>query len=164
MINLRNMISRVLLTGITALLLFMMPVVSKAQENAKYFGEKIKAANAITYDQMLERIEGKDRLKTKVKGKVLSVCQVKGCWMNIVSTDSKKEPMFVKFKDYAFFMPKDIAGKEVIMEGEAFYETTTVDELKHYAEDEGLSQDKIDAIKEPKKELKFLANGVIVLN
>ena len=164
MINLRFMISRTLFSGLCALLICMLPSVSFGQETVKFFGEKIKPTNAISYDQMLEKMKDKDRLETKVKGKVLSVCQVKGCWMNIVSNDPKKEPMFVKFKDYGFFMPKDIAGKEVIMEGEAFYETTTVDELKHYAEDEGLSKDKIDAIKEPKKELKFLAKGVIVLN
>ena len=134
---------------------------SQSKDN-KHFGAKINAKNAISYDEMLTQMQGKERLKTKVKAKVASVCQVKGCWMNVVSASPGKEMMFVKFKDYAFFMPKDLAGKEVVMEGEAFYETTPVDELKHYAEDEGQSQEKIDAIKDPKKELKFLATGVVL--
>ena len=72
--------------------------------------------------------------------------------------------MFVKFKDYGFFMPKDIAGKRVVMDGYAFKEITPVDELRHYAEDEGKSPEEIAAIVEPKEELKFLAKGVLLLN
>jgi len=90
--------------------------------------------------------------------------QAKGCWINIVSEDAAKPSMFVKFKDYGFFMPKDIAGKEVIMEGYAFKEVTSVDELRHYAEDEGKSKEEIAAITEPVEELKFMASGVLLLN
>jgi len=48
------------------------------------------------------------------------------------------------------------------MEGKAYKEETSVEELKHYAEDEGLSQEEIDAITEPVYELKFMASGVIL--
>jgi hypothetical protein len=61
-------------------------------------------------------------------------------------------------------MPLDLAGKEVVMNGYAFKDVTSVDELKHYAEDEGLSQAEIDGITEPKKELKFMASGVYLPN
>ena len=44
----------------------------------------------------------------------------------------------------------------------AFIEETPVAELKHYAEDEGKSKEAIDSIKTPKKELKFLAHGVLI--
>ena len=98
----------------------------------------------------------------KVEGKVESVCQAKGCWMNIVSEDPDKEVMFVKFKDYGFFMPKDIAGRTVIMRGSAFKEETSVDELRHLAEDAGKSKEEIEAITEPVVELKFMADGVIL--
>ena len=40
----------------------------------------------------------------------------------------------------------------------------SVDELKHYAEDAKKSQEEIDAIKEPKKELRFTASGIKVLD
>ena len=50
------------------------------------------------------------------------------------------------------------------MEGKAFREVTTVEELRHYAEDEGASQEEINAITEPTEELKFMANGVLVLS
>lgn len=153
------------------LLLVTMMVVSictgvfAQQKKAKmqYFGEKIKAKNAISYDVMLDKLATTEPLKVKVRGKVQSVCQEKGCWMTIVSDDKSKPVMFVKFKDYAFFVPKNIQGKEAIVEGEAYYEETSVKELKHYAEDEGKSKAEIDAITEPKRELKFMASGVIII-
>lgn len=132
----------------------------------KHFGEIISEEGTVAYEQLLQRMEGTadGNLMIKVKGQVESVCQAKGCWMNIVSNqDGVEEEMFVKFKDYGFFMPKDIAGRKVIMDGYAFKEVTSVDELRHYAEDEGKSKEEIAAITEPKKELKFMASGVILV-
>ncbi len=128
------------------------------------FGEEITKDNSISYEEMIIKMEGSDSLNTKVIGTVEGVCQAKGCWMNIVSDNPDQPSMFVKFKDYGFFMPKDIAGKRVIMDGYAFKEITPVDELRHYAEDEGKSPAEIAAIVEPKEELKFMAKGVLLLN
>ncbi len=69
----------------------------------------------------------------------------------------------VKFKDYGFFMPKDIVGKEVVLDGEATVTETSVKQLKHYAKDAGKSKKEIAQIKAPKKETVFVANGVLVL-
>ena len=71
--------------------------------------------------------------------------------------------MFVKFKNYAFFMPKDLAGKKVVMVGNAFKEITTVEELRHFAQDEGKSKEDIAKITKPKEDIKFMANGVLIL-
>ncbi len=128
------------------------------------FGEKIDQKDVIAYDDMLTKIASRDSLKTKVIGTVEGVCQAKGCWMNIVSEKPNQPAMFVKFKDYGFFMPKDISGKKVIMDGYAFKEVTPIDELRHYAEDEGKSAEEIALITEPKEELKFMASGVLLLN
>jgi len=128
------------------------------------FGEEINQSDAISYDEMISKMAASDSLNTKVMGTVEGVCQAKGCWMNIVSDNPDQPSMFVKFKDYGFFMPKDISGKRVIMEGYAFKEVTPVEELRHYAEDEGKSKEEIAAIVAPKEELKFLASGVLLLN
>lgn len=129
----------------------------------QHFGKKISIDNAITYDAMLTDLSSKDSVEAKVKGKVSGVCQAKGCWMTIVSEEEGKPEMFVKFKDYGFFMPLDLAGSEVVMAGKAFREETSVDELRHYAEDEGQSAEEIAKITEPVEELKFLAYGVVVV-
>ena len=75
---------------------------------------------------------------------------------------SDEQNMHVSFKDYGYFVPKDIDGKESIIEGYAYMETMSVDDLKHYAEDAGKSQEEIDAITEPETKLSFVADGVIV--
>ena len=72
------------------------------------------------------------------------------------------EEAMVKFKDYGFFMPKDIAGKEVIVNGLAFIEEMSVEEQKHYAEDAGESKEVIAAITAPKKTYRFEADGVLL--
>ena len=72
------------------------------------------------------------------------------------------EQVMVKFKDYGFFMPKDIAGKEVIVNGKAYVKEVSVDEQRHYAEDGGESKEAIAAITEPKRTYSFEADGVLL--
>jgi hypothetical protein len=136
----------------------------KNKGDGKTFGEKVTAKDAVTYDAMLAKLGAAQKLdNVKVVGTVEAVCKAKGCWMNIAS-DKGAPSMFVKFKDYAFFMPKDIAGKKVVMVGNAFKETTSVDELRHFAEDEGKSKEDIAKITKPKEDIKFMATGVLVLD
>ena len=128
------------------------------------FGEVVKVKKVLSYDELLTQVEKTDKTieNVQVEGKVREVCQKKGCWMTIYSDNSSSQEMMVKFKDYGFFMPLDISGKTVIMQGKAFKEVTPVDELRHYAEDAGKSKDEIAKITEPKVELKFEATGVIL--
>lgn len=133
------------------------------EDGNQYFGEKINADGSISYDDLLVQLASQDSMEVKVSGTVESVCQSKGCWVNIVSTSNPaSETMFVKFKDYGFFLPKDCAGQEVVMEGKAYREVTSVEELRHYAEDEGKTPEEIEAITDPVEELKFMASGVIL--
>jgi hypothetical protein len=76
---------------------------------------------------------------------------------------SNGEKLMVKFKDYGFFMPKDIVGKEIVLDGEASVKEVSVKQLQHYAKDAGKSEEEIKKIKEPKKEVQFVAKGVLVL-
>ena len=128
----------------------------------EYFGDKITPDNAMELKALLAKMENTDSVQTKVIGTVESVCKKKGCWMNIVADGMDKE-LFVKFKDYEFFMPLDCEGRRMVMEGIAYREVTSVDELRHYAEDEGKSKEEIEAITEPMEELKFMASGVVML-
>lgn len=131
---------------------------------SKNFGTKVNAKNAMAYDALMPKMATVDSLPAKVKGKVSEVCQKKGCWMTLVSDKSGAPEMRVTFKDYAFFMPKDLAGKEVVIDGYAYVETTTVDMLRHFAEDAGKSKEEIAAITEPKREVSFEAAGVLILD
>ena len=129
-----------------------------AQDN--HYGAKIDEKGAISVSELVAKMEGKTEMNAKVEGKISEVCQAKGCWMTLEKADGTK--MRVTFKDYGFFVPKNISGKTVIINGTASITTTGVDELRHYAEDAGKSKEEIAKITEPKKELAFEADGVIV--
>jgi hypothetical protein len=76
--------------------------------------------------------------------------------------DMGGEEAMVKFKDYGFFIPKDIAGQEVIVDGVAFIEEVSVEDQRHFAEDAGKTTEEIAAITEPKRTLSFTSSGVLI--
>lgn len=126
----------------------------------QYFGDSITIDDAISADQLVAQMNGKDSMKLKLTGTIEEVCQKKGCWMNMKIGNNQS--MKVRFKDYAFFLPKDAANKTVIIEGVAFNDTTSVADLKHYAEDGGKTKEEIEKITEPEINIGFEAHGVII--
>ncbi|GAA4404144.1 hypothetical protein GCM10023187_21050 [Nibrella viscosa] len=149
----RKLLSLVLMLGLTA-------GAFAQQEAVSYHGKKISEKGAIPATQLAAKMNGKEALNTKVEGTVESVCQAKGCWMKVKTSNG--ETMRVTFRDYGFFVPKDIVGKTVVVEGTAQTTTTPVAELRHYAEDAGKSKEEIAKITQPEKALAFVADGVIV--
>ena len=139
--------------------------VSKEENTVSYakFGDSISSENAINNSEMMQKFaslkEG-DTLSVKFKSSINEVCQKKGCWMTLALADDKE--VFVKFKDYGFFVPKNAQEKEVIVNGKAFVSVESVDVLKHYAKDAGKSQAAIDSITEPKVTYSFMADGVLI--
>jgi Domain of unknown function (DUF4920) len=91
----------------------------------------------------------------KTEGTVSSVCQEKGCWMVLKAGD---QSVRVRFKDYAFFVPKDSAGMTAVLEGVFSVKTVPEATAKHYAEE--TPGGKPGDIKGDQKELSFLASGV----
>lgn len=126
------------------------------------FGAKIDEAGAISMDSLLALVNAgsTDMNGVKVEGKVSDVCQAKGCWMQLEKGDGST--MRVTFKDYGFFVPKDCAGKSAIILGHAYMDTTSIEDLRHFAEDAGKTKEEIEKITEPEVELAFEAEGVII--
>lgn len=127
------------------------------------FGDEISDEKAISSQQMLMKFENLkigDTIHTKFVSEIKELCSKKGCWMKL--SLSKEVETMVRFKDYAFFMPLDAQGKEVILTGKAFVKTTTIKELQHYAEDAGKNKAEIAKITAAKKEFTFEANGVLL--
>ncbi len=127
------------------------------------FGDTIETDGALTVPATLESLKTQDSMMCAVSGYVTNVCQAKGCWMMLSENPQDTTGIFVKFRDYGFFVPKDLSGSKVVVRGKAFKEITSVDELRHYAEDEGKSKEEIEAITQPMEEMKFMADGVVVM-
>ena len=126
------------------------------------FGAEISADEVLDASAMMalyaDLKEG-DTLAAKFQAPVNSVCKMKGCWMRLAVGDQEA---FVKFKDYGFFVPKYLSEVEVIVSGKAYVSKTSVEDLKHFAQDAGKTQEEIDAITEPELSLDFMADGVLV--
>lgn len=133
---------------------------AKPTSSTGNFGEVISIENAVPAGELPSMLEGKESVETKLTGEVVAVCQVTGCWMDVKMEEG--ETVHVTFKDDAFLLPKDAAGKTTIIEGIATYEEIPVKMLKHLAEDEGKSREEVEAITEPKMEYTFVAKGVIL--
>ncbi len=91
----------------------------------------------------------------KIKGVVDEVCQMKGCWVTL--SNDQNLSIRVTFKDYGFFVPKDISGREIILEGSASAVQLSEEEARHYAEDSGKAFDSSSV-----KEISFVADGLLV--
>ena len=100
--------------------------------------------------------------KIRLEAPITGVCQSKGCWMNLGKPlPNGSPPIFVKFKDYAFFVPKDASGRNAIVEGVLAVHQETVEETKHHLKDAG-KHEQAEKVTEGRKILRFMADGVAI--
>lgn len=139
------------------IILFYLP-----QNKSNYFGEIFSITDLNEYNKINNETSDFDKKDVKIEGKILSSCPMKGCWMKI---KAEEDTILVRFKDYGFFVPKNgIEGEKAIVNGKISVETLSVEQLRHYAEDAGKSQEEVNLIKDPKVSLTFLADGVYIEN
>ena len=141
------------------LILFFISFSIFSQSDSFYYGEKISSSDL----QQLSKIDfNNEVIQTKLEGEIISTCPKKGCWIEMKIDD---KDVFVKFKDYDFFVPKSgMEGKKAIIQGLASIDTVSIKDLKHYAEDAGKSKSEIEKIISPEIKISFLANGVVIKN
>ena len=137
---------------------FTLLTIFSCNNNDVYFnyGGQIDLADESIFFSSIE-----DNLSiSKVEGEIIDVCPKKGCWMNVKVAE---DTLFVKFKDYGFFVPTDgVQGKKVYMSGEIFKDTISVARLRHYAEDAKKPDSEIMSITEPEFMLNMIADGVAI--
>jgi hypothetical protein len=124
------------------------------------YGAAISAEGAVPMSALKASLGTRDSVRVKLAGKASAVCQARGCWMTLPTADGQQ--MRVRFRDYAFFVPKDLSGHTVVVSGWAHRSTVPKEELQHYAKDAGKSRQEIAAITQNEQQLTFLADGVLV--
>ena len=128
------------------------------------FGKKITPENALSKEKAFEvfkNLKKGDTVAIKFKTKINSSCKKKGCWMRLDLGD--KNETLVRFKDYGFFVPLNAQGKDVVVNGKAYLDVVTVDQLRHYAKDEGLSEDEINKINDEEITYAVESDGVLLV-
>lgn len=124
------------------------------------YGQNITANKKIKPKQLEKKLSA-GPVEGIISGEVVEVCPNKGCWIKMKMDNDKV--VTVKMKDYGFFVPVALTGKKIMVEGRFENVTTSVEELKHLAEDAKKPQSEIDKITEPKQEIKVVANGIKVI-
>ncbi len=137
-----------------ALLLLLLLPLSLLADTGK-FGAPLGDSPKVALADLVKDAASHSGKTVKTEGVVSAVCQEKGCWMTLKSGD---QAVRVTFKDYGFFVPKDSAGKTVVMEGVFSVKTIPEAKAKHYAGE--TPGGKPDAIKGDQKELSIVASGV----
>ena len=146
-----------------AALVFTVTISAQGVPSAKpgvVYGEVSEKGTIVTANEVESKMVD-NKYEGKIKGKVVEVCKAMGCWAKLQKEDGTT--IMIKVKDHEFAMPEDIVGKIVLAEGSAQVKETSVNMLKHYAEDAGKSKEEIDKIKEPKKEVLMTVKGVKVV-
>lgn len=101
-------------------------------------GAKLTGAQTVALAELLKN-------PAKYSGKTVAIadatvrraCERKGCWMELASAQADKGPgVRVTFKDYAFFVPLDSAGRKAKVEGTVKLASLSEETAKHY-ESEG---------------------------
>lgn len=144
---------------LTSFLLMAQPPKGPANKGMT-FGAKTTAEGAVTADELTKMLASKTETAIKVKGTVAEVCKAEGCWLKMQTANG---PMLIKMKDHSFMVPLAVNGQSIVAEGIATFKETSVEMLRHYAEDAGKTKEEIAAITEPKKEITIQATGILIL-
>ncbi len=123
-----------------------------------HFGAGIVQGPVTDLAEALKTPEQYSGKTVRLSGPIVAVCQTKGCWMQL---GTQTPPVLVKFKDYGFFVPKDASGRTAIVEGTMTVKQETVEETRHYLEDEGKTEEAAK-ITEGRKLYHFVASGVAI--
>ena len=131
----------------------------EAQISYDYFGDTVQVGDTTQLSALLAQLQGgTDSVYATFSAPISSVCQVKGCWMQLDLGNG--EEALVRFKDYGFFVPMDAASEIAFVEGGLTVDTLSVEWLRHQAEDAGASDSAIAAITEPRVSYSVLATGL----
>ncbi|MFB5945035.1 DUF4920 domain-containing protein [Albibacterium profundi] len=155
---------KIILLGVALLVstcIFAQEDIRSAQPGVEY-GEGVDANKHMTVTKLEKKLDKDSVYSGSVTGNIVEVCTKKGCFMKLTD-DKSGELITVRFKDYGFFMPQNIVGKTVAVEGEAKLTEHSVKQLQHWAEDAGKSKEEIAAIQAPRKTIEIIATGVKVL-
>ena len=106
----------------------------------KTFGAGVSLKEATSISDLIAspaKYEGK---QVQVKGRITEVCQMMGCWMNIVD-DATGKAIRIKVKDGEIEFPKTASGKQAVAEGMfkaiSLTKEQVIEQAKHEAEEQG---------------------------
>ena len=129
----------------------------RSESDAEFYGDQVEANEFLTADVVLNSAADLSGTDVAVQGVIREVCQKAGCWLLLESENDRLLRIHVPRNDdgaYAYTLPKDISGREVLVEGRLFEKELSEAEQAHYSE-EGNTQAQ-------EREYRIEARGVVV--
>ena len=127
-------------------------------------GKPLQVERPISIGTLLEKPADYTGKTVQVKGKIVEVCQMAGCWMNLTDGDKMVR---IKVKDGDIEFPKDAAGKIAIAEGTftkiEMTKEQAIEQAKHEAEESGKKFNPA-AVKGPSTTYQIAGSGAVILN
>ena len=115
------------MTPKTAALLLALSACSAASAGeTRRFGKPLQGLKPTPLADLLAKPE--DGKAVRVEGRVQAVCQNKGCWLELAEGRSA---VHVTFQGYSFFLPRDAAGKDAVLEGKVIVKQPAPGEVEH---------------------------------
>ena len=100
-------------------ILILLIILTSCTQSTDNYGEIITKNNISTLPSVISELKNSGQIETTLSGKIISTCPKKGCWMRV---ETGNDTLFIKFKDYEFFVPKSgVDGKEVVFKGCLLY-------------------------------------------
>ena len=119
-------------------------------------GALLSDAPVVSLSDVLRDVDVYTGTTVTVEGSVNKVCQMKGCWIELVSADSLTG-IRVTFKNYGFFVPTDSTGYHARLEGTFEMNIFSKDDADH------LIAEGVDLTRNPdgtSTEVSFVAVGL----
>ena len=82
------------------------PILNSKSESQsyKFYGKVISQDSIKNLEVEKESLMNTGIKSSKISGRIVETCSKKGCWMTL---DTGLDTLFIKFRDYAFFVPTD---------------------------------------------------------
>lgn len=127
-----------------------------------YGPHKVDTSLAVSVSEMMTCYNKKEeKFEFTFKSKISEICTKAGCWVNIDKGNG--ETFMVRFKNHFTIPSKTKLGTEAYIHGFAYYDSIAVEQLQHFANDAGKSKEEIAKITQPKYEMGFEADGIVLV-
>jgi hypothetical protein len=110
----------------TAFLLALAVSAAAEAGETRTYGKPLRGLKPTPLADVLASPE--DGRAVRLEGTIAAVCRRKGCWMELRQGESA---VHVTFEGYSFFLPKDAAGSDVVLEGKVVVKAPDPDDVKH---------------------------------
>jgi len=130
------------------------PNAQELEDGSRLYGSALEDGRAMTpMGDLLGEPANFNGQVVKTEGVITQVCQRMGCWMELRASADSDAGIRVPMAGHSFFLPRDVAGRTAVVQGELSVSELPEDHQEHLAE-EGAELATVD--------VQIEATGVIV--